>query len=577
MNKIMEYKRFFAFSEKNNKFFNTTFGSRINIVYGRNTSGKSTLLQAILYTFGINDEKDKLKEILDENVFFRLDLVLHSDHDINISIIRDYDIITIIKENDVIRKFTGISGNNSEEHKLLKDYYADLFGFNLYLEISGEYKQASIEAMFLPYYVAQDVGWVYRLKSFRGLDFIKNFKNDFFDYYLNINNDYDRERRIYLESKKKEYESEISFFKTIETTDTRLEVTKLLDEQFETVSTEYIDKFKENKGKLIELEKDYLIKCNEFSKLEQRKSVLRRVRGVLKNQNPLESNICPTCNQPLPKNIEMIYEYFQDINDTDHQLEEVNKLIEKLKETKGKINSLINNIEKGKSRVKSDYKTLTDYRVDNINYESWLNNKANQKYISNINNEKILKIEALTDITEELKKFKTDDDIKEERNKYDYKFKKIFEKYLEELGVEKFKNDRFLLLYKIPAFPRQGVELLKTLLAYNFAFYKFIESTKGIHRFPFLLDAIFEGDVEDVNRAKILKFINSKKPFDTQIIMSIADSKDNKISASDYNSKYFDNKAKLICIGNNKDKRAFITEYKNDCDDYLANTLLMKD
>jgi len=577
MKKIMEYKRFFAYSESNNKFFNTTFSKNINIIHGRNTSGKSTLIQAIMYTFGINDEKDKLAEILEEGVFFRLDFKLYSGKKENISIIRDNDFITIFKENDVIRKFTGISGNNSEEHKILKDYYANLFGFDLFLEISGEYKQASIESMFLPYYVAQDVGWVYRLKSFRGLDFVRNFKNDFFDYYLGINNDYDRERRIYLESKKKEYENEISFLDTIETRDTRLEVTKLVDEKFESKSTEYIDKYKENKNELIKLEKDYLLKCNELSKLEQRKSVLKRVRGVLKKQIPLQNSNCPTCNRPLPNNIDSIYEYYQDINDTDKQLEEVNKLIEKLKKTKGKINSLIIEIEKGKEKVKSDYKILSDYKVDNINYDSWLNNKANQKYISNINDEKMKKVKALSEITEELKDFKTDEDIKEERNKHDYKFKKIFEKYLNELGVEKFKNDRFLLLYKIPAFPKQGVELLKTLLAYNFAFYKLIESTEGIHRFPFLLDAVFEGDVEDVNRAKILEFINSRKPFDTQIIMSIADSKDNKMTADTYNTMYFNNDAKLICIGNNRDERAFLNDYKNECDDYLAKTLLMKD
>ncbi|WP_423856505.1 AAA family ATPase [Aeromonas veronii] len=38
-------------------FFNTSFSSGINIIHGKNTSGKSTLLQSLLYTFGINDEK----------------------------------------------------------------------------------------------------------------------------------------------------------------------------------------------------------------------------------------------------------------------------------------------------------------------------------------------------------------------------------------------------------------------------------------------------------------------------------------------------------------------------------------
>ena len=69
MKLIIEYKRFLAYSEKINKGFFTTFSEGVNIIYGKNTSGKSTLLQAIHYTFGINDEQHKLEEILNEKTF----------------------------------------------------------------------------------------------------------------------------------------------------------------------------------------------------------------------------------------------------------------------------------------------------------------------------------------------------------------------------------------------------------------------------------------------------------------------------------------------------------------------------
>ena len=57
MKTILKYKSFFAYSESSNKYFYTSFSEGINLVYGRNTSGKSTLIQAILYTFGNNDLK----------------------------------------------------------------------------------------------------------------------------------------------------------------------------------------------------------------------------------------------------------------------------------------------------------------------------------------------------------------------------------------------------------------------------------------------------------------------------------------------------------------------------------------
>ena len=136
-----------------------------------------------------------------------------------------------------------------------------------------------------------------------------------------------------------------------------------------------------------------------------------------------------------------------------------------------------------------------------------------------------------------------------------------------------FDDDRFLLLYKIPAFPHQGVELLKTLLAYHFAFVKIINETPSTHRLPLLLDAIFEGDLEEDNKHKIVKFIYDNTPKNTQIIMSIADTKKSKVSVPDFNENILNNEANLICIGKNQNERAFLSEYDNLHDDYLKETL----
>lgn len=572
MKKTMVIKRFFAYSEVNNKYFNANFIDGVNIVYGKNTSGKSTLLQSLLYTFGINDKTTKLKDVLDEKVIFRIDFDLVSDSIEHVSIIRDDELIIIKRDNIPIKKFIGISGDKSEEHKALKLYLGELFNFTLHLESSGEYKQASIESMFLPYYVAQDVGWVYRHKSFRGLDFIKNFKRDFFDYYLGIINDYDREEKTKLEKEKAEFENEIKFLSNFERKSDDILLSKLKDEKFVIEANKYIDEYTKNKTELIKLEKDYILKSNKLSYLEERKKILNKVKTALKKQVPLECN-CPTCNQKLPNDIETIYTYHQNINDNNKQISDINKKIEELKKLKGTINSLEKKIQELKTLIFKDYEILSKYQIDELSFETWITNKTNVKLSENIE-QKIGKIVIELDkVDEKLKAFKTDKEILSERSKMDYKFKIYFERYLKDLGVKEFDNDRFLLLYKIPAFPRQGVELLKTLLAYNFAFNKIIEETSYVHRFPFLLDAIFEGDFEDDNREKVLNFISKNYPSDTQLIFSIADSKNNQISVNDYNEKFFHKNASLICIGNNENERAFLSKYQNEFDDYLDETL----
>ena len=48
-------KKLFVYSEKNKKFFYTEFSDGVNIIYGKNTAGKSTVFQSIYYALGIND------------------------------------------------------------------------------------------------------------------------------------------------------------------------------------------------------------------------------------------------------------------------------------------------------------------------------------------------------------------------------------------------------------------------------------------------------------------------------------------------------------------------------------------
>lgn len=61
----IKFNSLFVYSEEYNLSFYKRFTKRVNIISGRNTSGKSTIIQSFLYTLGINDVKSKLQEILD--------------------------------------------------------------------------------------------------------------------------------------------------------------------------------------------------------------------------------------------------------------------------------------------------------------------------------------------------------------------------------------------------------------------------------------------------------------------------------------------------------------------------------
>lgn len=562
----------FAYSEVAKKYFYTDFGPGINIIYGKNTSGKSTLIESILYTFGINDEKHKLTEVLSEGVTFRLDIELINaaqNSKEQITIVREDDVVIVRRMAEPVKKFIGIGGNRAIEHRELKEYWASIFEFDLFLESSGEYKQAPLEAFFLPFYVAQDVGWVYRHKSFRGLDFVKNFKTDFFDYYLGISNEYDRKKKSALELKKREIETQIRLLIESQNSETEHAISTLLDEKCVTQTNEYLEKYKSQKDELIKLEKDYLIESNGLTYLETRKNFLSRMKREIVKQSPVTSN-CPTCNQALPGSIESIYRHYQDLNDTEKQIEAIKELIQKQKAAKGKINSIENQIVDLRKKIAANYDLYNKYNIDNLSLGSWISNKVNVKLGENVN-QKIGQLTVdLDSVNTALKEFGTEDSVTRLRHSKSNLFAEYFKSSLGKLGVKPFDDDRFTSIYSIPAFPKQGVELLKTLLAYSFAFCKIIQETVYVHNLPLLLDAIFKEDIEEENRVEIVKFL--KDNVRHQAIVSIADSKKNAVSATDYNSRYLDGEAKMICIGSNERPRSFLSPYNGEYPDLLRET-----
>lgn len=562
--------RLFVYSEKKSLAFYSEFDSDVNIIRGKNTSGKSTVFQFMLYSFGVNDVKSQLQEILEEDVIVRLDCTLEKDGSKEtLTVIRDDEMVYIKHGDAPVLVFAGISGNSSYEHIKLKEYINHLMDFNLYLESKNEYKPAPIEVMFLPYYISQSVGWIYLRKSFSSLDYYRNLKNDYLDYYLGIDDYHDRLEKQKLQDIIKQAEEEIKFFINMENNNTDLQVTKNVDEKYIEESIRYVENHKDNHAKINSDEKDYVLNCNKLSYYQQRKSILSRVLKSQKKKEP-SNELCSLCLQKIPSTIEGYYSYTQEKNDTEKELSEYKQ---KIKETQSKINSLKKSIGNTKGEIVDSNRLLNESREQNVTYENWLNNKANSLLIDNIT----FKIGGLekkkSDTQTELEKYKSDDEIYKLRNDKNKVFKSLFNSSLSELNVKKLNDPRFNDLYSISAFPSQGVELHKTILAYHFSFNKVLKECGRAHRLPFMLDSIFNEDIEKDNKNLIVKFISENRPLDTQLFISIAETKNKDENTDRYNKEYFDNKAKIITIGNLVSKRSILSAYQDKHDNYLEETL----
>ncbi|MGJ7473266.1 hypothetical protein ACSFEV_05645 [Pseudomonas fulva] len=582
MSTNLTFDRLFVSSESHDVCFYSEFSPGANIISGRNTSGKSSLIQSLLYTFGVNDLKENLSEILNCQPTFRVDFSKTvEDQEEKYTIIRTQSSIYVKEPSGKVVPFHGINADNSAEHIVLKEYVRNLVGFNLQLEQKGELKSAPLECMFLPYYISQSVGWVYLRESFSNLQYYKGFKDDYLDYYLGVSNNFDRVEHRQLTQKKDKLSSDISNLRRYGKK-AEFQFANLVDEEFGAQAEEYIDSYIKLSSALEEERRKYINLCNKLSLLQNHHKILKRTKSNIKKQNYNDVDRCPACTQILTYSLEGLYSHYQKYNDT---VELESHITEQLTDKKSEIHTSSKKITSMSNEILDNYGTLLNNTVDGVSFDQWISNKANvvlyrkmQADIENYENE-------LVSIKTSLDSMATEKETLSKRTNREAEFKKLFVKYMSLLQLKPLTDSRYLDLYKISSFPRQGVELHKTVMAYHFALNSLIANSKFAHRLPFLLDAILKEDIDETNLNIILSFIGNNLPSDTQAFISISEhvrdeaASDEalkpieRIKVSVIKDTYFPENSKLIYIGEGKSERSFLSQPLDKYQEMHTNTV----
>lgn len=554
-------KSLLVYSPDSEKGFHTEFSESVNIVHGRNTSGKSTLIQSVIYTLGINDSKDNLNDINKANVLFRLDCELHdSSKHYKLVFLRSDDTLIIKKGTEHPLRFDGINSNNSYEYGRYKKTISEIIGFNLKLQRQSELVDAPLEAALLPYYISQSVGWVYIRESIGDYRFYKDFKFDYLDYYCGIENTHDRIRKYELEKEKKELDFELKQLISYESKHAELKLSKILDDRFKGKTVGFLEEFQALNNDLLAKESEHTRLCNKVGMLRGRQKVLSQIITNVKKQRP-KIDQCPTCEQNLPGDLKDFYNYNQDINDA---LKERERVKEDIKKSVSNLNSTEKSVFALRIKAEEEFGILHRLKAENITFDSWLDHNANLRLLKNISTKKASCEKRIDALKAEIECIGHGIDIESERRKKEKEFLSIFKIKAESLGVNLPTEQKYQDLYSLNSFPYQGVELHLLLMAYNFSFYEMVIKNPGIHNFPFLLDAVFKEDIDTKSRGEIFDFLSRETTKSGQIIFSVAEYKKDETSSGPLfdietiKNTYFPINTKLICIGDSKTKRSFL-------------------
>ncbi|URL26611.1 hypothetical protein [Enterobacter kobei] len=569
------------YSAMQDKHFYTEFGSGLNIIHGKNTSGKSTLIQSIIYAMGINYGRDYLKEINDSSTIFLLEgLTIDDDISTSISFARNGDTIAVKFGENKTERFHGINGNSSYEYGRYKKFFNKIFRFDLLLQNKTELVSAPLEAAFLPFYISQDVGWVYIRESIGDYRFYKDFKNDYLDYYCGIEKGTVRLNKYKLQSEKQQIDSELKQIERYKNNRPEIKLSIEVNKRFMAEALEFLEMYKNTNALLSEKEDEYNRLCSKQLLLENRQKVLFQTRKNLKKQRPSIDN-CPTCNQILPGSIRHFYNYAQDVNDIEKENSAVKEAIKK---TQSLMNSSISNIALLRDKIKIYNSYLEKFKIEGMTFDSWLNIHSIQRLAERLSSEKqTLEIKS-QNLMKELSDLGDEDHIEIERRKIEKVFHHIFSQKVSALQIKLPKEDKYSDLYSINSFPYTGVELHKIIMSYNISFYKLVVQLGQTHVFPFMIDAIFKEDIDEESRLTILQFLSNEMRYCNQSFISIAEynDDDSKLDNELYNIKkinktFFNDKAKCICIGESKKERSLLSNVpftKESVLDY-ASSLLM--
>lgn len=498
------------------------FDRKLTVIKGKNDVGKSSLIKALLKTFGTEPQMET-PQWLDAAVVSVVDFTVD---DAAYSILRSKSSFGLFDGNGKLLS------SHSSVMKGLSPAIAKLFNFHLTMESKGAGPmQAPPAFLFLPFYFDQDKSWTSQFDSFKQLMQFPGYRNDVVAYHTGI-----QPNEFYL-AKADKLENERKLEECKQEREVLMRAIKRVESLFDgTLPSISVDDFKQEVDQLLRhgeelAQREMSIRDNMIAVNNLQVAVESQLAILLRAANELGDDFqyaavdlgdfvdCPTCGAHYENSIAERFAIAED----EHECRE---LIESLQEEKRRLESqyamLLSSADVVSAEVKHVGELLAVKRGEvnlrqivqsegrkEVRHALYKDVDATNKSIGELDQ----KIENATKVMRSVKSPKRTSEIRSF-------YKELINVYLEELAVDSREGQYDSMTSKIA---ESGSDAPRAILAYQFAILHTIAEYSTSTFCPIVIDSPKQQDQDDDNWAKILAFVQQRSPEHSQVVLAFVD------------------------------------------------------
>ncbi|MBJ9370936.1 AAA family ATPase [Acinetobacter sp. TGL-Y2] len=558
------YEEILLLSIKDEKSKKLKFNPKKNIIYGKNDTGKSTIIKSIFWTLGLNPTKMFGGDRLDKNLIGLLKI------NYNNKIFYFFRNKDYLKFFDSEKKVLIETESKSEWH----NYMANFFDYNLSLIQRNNMEEylIGLQGILTPYYIDQDSGWSHKWDGpFEGMYRYYDFYQQVIEHFTGIVSNkvitlkQDQKKLLTL---KKELDIKL---KVYENSASELLNTDNYSNQLPEIDTKILEKSIVKSTYELKYLQDLQIEFRkQLSEVFNEKQI---IINLLKNAHNLhleaindlnyldniqENSIieCPTCGTEHLKTFEASITLEYDIEGISKNIFSLNQRLEIINKQE---KDLAFNLSEVNMQIESLKNNFNQPLTENYTFEDLIKTYSNTNIKNNIDsNVSIIneKINELLDEIDDIKSLIDDIDSPDKVKEKVSKLKKAIEYYYNQLNVDAKSVPN--KIYQKPDI--SGSSSSRSILAIHLAYISISYKLTQLPIFPIVIDTIQQNGQDDLNINNMIKIISMfKQP---QIILGMETLSEN-INEFDYevsklNNKKFNLLSKTKFLDDLKELNSFI-------------------